>query len=186
MTFHQSHQKDKDSGTDNVQLENYVRMHLPTRNFAGVLSSDQLPEYDDLPIDGCLIANYSPHDEAGTHWVAMIHLKNTSRPPEYFDSFGFPPDGLDEVLNVKSHMMPYIQMCSKRAGFHGQYRYSKLNLQCPDGDVCGEFACYCIIKQCLPQDKVTGKILPQWNRVPLDNDCHRIDFFVKRFINIRK
>jgi hypothetical protein len=176
----------KDGGTDNVQIATYIERHLPTQNFVGVFSSDQLPPFEKLPFDACLVSNYSPHDDAGTHWVTMIHLNNHTRPPEYFDSFGFPPDGLDMILNVKSRMTRYLQMCSAKAGFNGRFMHSKLNLQCSQDDVCGEFACFCVIKQCLPQDPVTGKLRPEWNRIPLDWDCRKVDSFVKKFIAIRK
>ena len=57
----------------------------------GVFPSDKLPIVSEYP--STLIANTDPHDQPGTHWIAMYFV--TPDESEFFDSYGFPPETYD-------------------------------------------------------------------------------------------
>ena len=59
----------------------------------GVLPSDKSPIVDTYPT--AMIANTDPHDQPGTHWIAMYFV--SPQESEFFDSYGFPPEnyGMD-------------------------------------------------------------------------------------------
>ena len=54
----------------------------------GVYPKDRLPVVNKYPSG--MIANTDPHDQPGTHWVAMYFISPWET--EFFDSYGFPPD----------------------------------------------------------------------------------------------
>ena len=62
----------------------------------GVFPRDKLPIVNKYPSG--LIANTDPHDQSGTHWVAMYFISPWES--EFFDSYGFPPDtyGMDGYI----------------------------------------------------------------------------------------
>ncbi|GFU88482.1 uncharacterized protein TNCV_3354211 [Trichonephila clavipes] len=56
------------------------------RDFLGVYPSDKIPK---VKKKAALVVNTDPHDEEGSHWLAMyIQDEKTI---EFFDSYGFPP-----------------------------------------------------------------------------------------------
>ena len=57
----------------------------------GVFPTDKLPVVNQYP--SALIANTDPHDQPGTHWLAMYFV--TPDESEFFDSYGFPPETYD-------------------------------------------------------------------------------------------
>ena len=62
----------------------------------GVFPRDKLPVVNTYPSG--MIANTDPHDQPGTHWVAMYFISPWET--EFFDSYGFPPDtyGMDGYI----------------------------------------------------------------------------------------
>ena len=66
-----------------------VSLHDPALAIAmrGVFPSDKLPIIKTYP--AALIANTDPHDQPGTHWIAMYF--ESPYESEFFDSYGFPP-----------------------------------------------------------------------------------------------
>lgn len=168
-------------GTTNEQLERKCR-GVP--GFLGVFSADNLPRV--VPPDASLIANYSNQSEPGTHWIAILHLNDRSRQPEFFDSFGFPPDGENVILGTTAKFDKYMKYMSVRAGAGGKYLYNKLNMQCSRADVCGEYAAWAIQKQTLPENMRTGAIKPEWKQIlNLTTTCQQSDELVKRRVGIR-
>lgn len=170
-------------GTTDKQLEDNLK-NIPY--FVGVFAADQLPKEFDRT-DAAFIANYSASDEgSGTHWVAFLHMNNTQKPPTFFDSFGFMPNDENKILDTHAHFEEYLTNQSKKLGHRGHFEYSKLNMQCVDGDVCGEFCAACIRFNCLPY-RADGSISPEWRKVlSLRDSCERTEAKVKRFIGIRK
>ena len=62
----------------------------------GVVPRDKLPIVNKYPLG--LIADTDPHNQPGTHWVAMYFISRWES--EFFDSYGFPPDtyGMDRYI----------------------------------------------------------------------------------------
>ena len=54
----------------------------------GVYPSDKLPVINTYPSE--LIADTDPHDQPGTHWIAMYFVSPWES--EFFDSYGLPPE----------------------------------------------------------------------------------------------
>ena len=63
----------------------------------GVFPRDKLTIVNKYPSG--LIANTDPHDQPGTHWIAMYFISPWES--EFFDSYGFPPDtyGMDGYMS---------------------------------------------------------------------------------------
>lgn len=63
----------------------------------GVFPRDKLPIVNKYPSG--LIANTDPHDQPGTHWIAMYFISPWES--EFFDSYGSPPDtyGMDGYMS---------------------------------------------------------------------------------------
>jgi hypothetical protein len=160
--------------------------HVP--HFAGVFASDELPPLNTLPQFSSIIVNYAPRSSAGNHvghWVAMLHLRDPETPPQFFDSFGFRPDGLDKLLNEQTHFQLFMSNASRMAGHGGKVEYSRENIQCEDADVCGELAVYAV-EHGLPQDLVTGEIRRPWKRLlNLRGSCEQTGAAVRRIVGVR-
>lgn len=173
------------AGTSNYQIQNRLK-HV--QYFMGVYSSNNLPQYQYLRRDSALIANYSDNHSSGTHWIAMVHLNNPDRMPEYFDSFGFDADSDNPLLNTQAKFKEYITKLSKYSGFRGEYVHSSENLQCITGDVCGEFCVLCVLKNSIPND-YDGNINKEWKDIIMNSEkmpCNKYNSYIKRLAGIRK
>lgn len=93
------------------------------RHFQGVFPIDMLP-FTLLPRPSSLIVNWDPHNEGGTHWMAIYFPKHDYQPALFFDSYGRPP--LDDRL------LSFLHRNTK-----GHWYNSTLNLQGQDTSVCG-------------------------------------------------
>lgn len=150
----------------------------------GVFANDELPKLKDCPQDACFIANYSSRTQDGTHWVAFLHINAKHRPPEYFDSYGFPPGGENSLLNTNAPFQKFMQNASKG----GKFYYNHVNMQCADSDVCGEYCAQAILTQELPEDPKTGKIRPEWKSLMnlTGQSCRTGDERVKKQVGVRR
>jgi len=170
-------------GTTDRQIEQRL---AGVKNFIGVFSADTLPDPSTVPYDSCLVSNYSDEARPGTHWVAILHLNNPRRKPEFFDSFGFGPDDNNSILKTHAQFQDYLQDASRKAGHNSQFLENRLNLQCSDSDVCGEYCCFAILSQELPENPSNGCLRPQWKKVvDKSQGCDVSDARVKRIVGMR-
>lgn len=77
--------KSDESGLSNFELEQIGKKCLV--NFKGVYPSDSFPQIQKNEEYFSIIFNLSPHNEPGTHFIAVVRKKNILY---YFDSFGEP------------------------------------------------------------------------------------------------
>lgn len=140
----------------------------------GCFPSDKLPS--NPPTGACLIANYSPSDDGGSHWVGMKNL-NTHN-VEYFDSYGFEPDSEDMIISVETNFKQYLKSNST----NGKYDYSNMNIQNLKSDVCGEYCCK-FIRDGLPIKK--GRLNQSWKKYVQSNSTHENDKNIRQEIKIR-
>ena len=91
----------------------------------GVFPSDKLPIVNKYP--SALIANTDPHNQPGTHWIAMYFVMPDES--EFFDSYRFPPETYD--------MDEYVL---------GEATYfSDKPLQGLTSDVCGDYCLFYLL-----------------------------------------
>lgn len=118
---------------DSISIREYIKP-LQRRNiFKGVFPCDCLPNNFSLP--AAFVINLSPHDEPGSHWVALYISENGCG--FYFDSFGLKPTNF--------HINSFIRMHCKSA------RYNKNQLQHISSNKCGRFCCVfvtLVLKSC--------------------------------------
>lgn len=171
--------------TSSLQLERALR-GVP--GFLGVFSRDKLPPFNELTPNSSLIVNNQRSGQAGMHWEAMLNLRDPSKPPALFDSFGW-GDQLGNVTNEHTDFNRYLRNISQRSGHHGQIRTNNLALQCvKDGnkvsDVCGEY-CVWAIKHGLPL-RDNGSVNPGWKGiVRINGGCQVSDKIIKRVSGVR-
>ena len=84
----------------------------------GVFPRDRLPVINTYPAG--FITNMDPHDQPGTHWVAMYF--ELPREREFFDTYGFPP----ETYNMDTYIL-------REVTYYNDKPLQRLNL-----DVCGD------------------------------------------------
>lgn len=112
---------------DTISIREFIDPHQRTRIFKGVFPCDSLPHSFTLP--AAFVINLSPHDEPGTHWVALyISREGTAF---YFDSFGLKP--------TNNHIAAFIKMHAK------SYKYNKRQIQHISSNKCGRFCCVFIV-----------------------------------------
>jgi hypothetical protein len=158
------------------QLEHALRKHP---GFLGVFASDELP--DRVPPGSSLIVNYGASNTGGSHWVAMRNL-NGRGDAEYFDSYGFPADAEDILLKSKTHFEAYLKSYSAT----GRYVYNKLNLQCVDSDVRGQYCVY-FIKHGLPflsNGRSKEVVNPRWKLFVRARTCERADATIRKAVGV--
>ncbi len=167
--------------TSNVQLEDYIKRNknkMHNKNFLGVFPSDELPEINTH--NACCIINYSPSTISDHgHWVACLYLNQPNKSPYFFDSYGFPPDRDDAVLNVETDMKDWILRHSST----GKYDYNKFDFQAysgPNNDVCGEFACVCVV------EGPPNSSVPIWNKLMTTKSAVDRDFIIRNYAGIIK
>ncbi len=110
--------------------------------FRGVFPSDMLKEklrsigkqrrMTDLKLPAAYVANTAPAAEPGTHWVAFWFSANTYEAPEYFDSYGRPPDRT--LLTVAGAY-----------GHKGKFARNDQTLQGRLTTVCGQYCLFFIL-----------------------------------------
>lgn len=108
---------------DTFTIIKVVKAYQKADIFKGVYPCDSLPSRFSLP--AIFIVNLSPHNEPGSHWIA-IYISSI-RYAFYFDSFGFP------VNNY--HISRFLKKHSIRVSFN------KTQLQHVTSNKCGKFCC---------------------------------------------
>lgn len=96
------------------------------RYFQGVYPVDMLP-YSLMPRPSSIIVNLDPHNEPGSHWVAIHFPKNEYRFALFFDSYGRPP--------LDPRILAFLTRNSRNKWFNNPYRY-----QDELSSVCGWYA----------------------------------------------
>lgn len=116
--------------------------------YLGTLSSDEvdISIYENRPnreMPCCFISNYDTANKAGSHWVGFLLPNNEGKDnkgrvmqSKYFDSFGFPPDNDDKILNDITHFKDFLKEVSPDT----EYWYNKFDYQSLDATTCGAWA----------------------------------------------
>ena len=112
---------------DAEEIERVLRKTCGSK-FIGVFAKDRLPETIVKP--ALIIANTDPHNEPGTHWVALWFDDDDCG--EYFDSFGREPEEHFEMYmnkhcsrwtyNPKQLQSVVSRFCGHYCIFYGSYR----------------------------------------------------------------
>lgn len=119
---------------DTLSIEKFIKTYQKRNIFKGVFPCDLLPHKFGLP--AVFIINLSPHNEPGTHWVAVYIDENDHA--YYFDSYGF---GIRNNF-IKS----FLRMHSTKLTINCK------QLQHISSTKCGKFCCVfvaIILKDCL-------------------------------------
>ena len=134
----------------------------------GVFPRDKLPIVNKYPSG--LIANTDPHDQPGTHWVAMYFISPWES--EFFDSYGFPPDtyGMDG----------YIE--------RDVTRYNNKPFQGLTSDTCGDYCLFYLFHRArnVDMDAIQAKFRShdtQWNDAQVATFVHS---YVKSLTSVRQ
>lgn len=127
------------------QLEEYLAGHP---GFLGVFSADTLPDPATIrprPGGYSLIANYSPHQDPGTHWIAILNVKSSTGflGCQYFDSYGTFPGGDDPELHLPTTFMPFLRACKWSPTSYNPYDLQ--GYRGPNTDVCGEYSVWAVL-----------------------------------------
>ena len=115
--------KFEDIRMNNKEIDHVMSKCLPSKNWAGIFPSDKIPFSICRNCDFGIICNTDSSQQKGEHWIAIFLPEYGV--PEYFDSFGGPP-------NVKI----FSDFLS-----NGEYIYNSVQIQSDDGFTCGH---YCI------------------------------------------
>jgi hypothetical protein len=159
------------------QLEDYLRKRVKDGSFLGVFAHDLLPEQ--VPRGSSLIANYSNHDQEGTHWVGMRNLG--TKDVEYFDSYGFDYDDLRLLLSRQTNFTGYLKRHTEKGG---RIYVNEIELQCLEGDQCGEYAVKFILDG-LPMKR--GVVNKKWREYFVeDASCGENDRRIRREVGVRR
>lgn len=112
---------------DTISIREYIRPYQRQNIFKGVFPCDSLPTNFSLP--AVFVINLSPHDEPGTHWIALYISR--SGDAFYFDSFGMKPSNF--------HIIAFLKMHTKTVDFN------RKQLQHLSSNKCGRFCCVFIV-----------------------------------------
>lgn len=112
---------------DTISIREFVRPYQRQNIFKGVFPCDNMPNSFRLP--AAFVINLSPHDEPGTHWVAL-YISETGAAFS-FDSFGLKPSNVHINLFIRAHAKSVI--------------YNKNQLQHISSNKCGRFCCVLIV-----------------------------------------
>lgn len=118
---------------DTLSIVRFIAPYQRKNIFKGVFPCDSLPHRFSFP--AAFVINLSPHNEPGTHWVAVYIAENGHA--YYFDSFGF---GVKNNFIVK-----FLEVHSNKITFN------KKQLQHISSNKCGKFCCVFvafILKNC--------------------------------------
>lgn len=122
---------------DSVTISSFIGPHQKKGVFKGVFPCDQLPHTFQLP--AAFVINLSPHNEPGSHWVAVYIAKNGHA--YYFDSFGF---------GIRNY---FIKVFLKN--YSSKLTFNCKQLQHISSNKCGKFCCVFvafILKNCSISD----------------------------------
>ena len=133
----------------------------------GVFPSDKLPIVETYP--SAMIANTDPHNQPGTHWIAMYFV--SPQESEFFDSYGFPPEsyGMDGyVLRETTY-------------------YNDKPMQGLTSDVCGDYCLFYLLHRARNVDlnTIQNKFLrydTQWNDSQVAQFVHT---YIQSLTNVR-
>lgn len=112
---------------DTITIREYIKPYQRNNIFKGVFPCDSLPNNFRLP--AAFVINLSPHDEPGTHWVAVYISESGCA--FYFDSFGLKPTNF--------HINAFLKIHSKSV------RYNRNQIQHISSNKCGRFCCVFIV-----------------------------------------
>lgn len=112
---------------DTISIRAYIREYQNNNIFKGVFPCDSLPHSFSLP--AAFVINLSPHNEPGTHWVALYISGGGNG--YYFDSFGMKP--------VNCHIIAFLRMHTKKVAFN------RKQIQHITSNKCGRFCCIFIV-----------------------------------------
>lgn len=112
---------------DTISIREFIKPHQRSNIFKGVFPCDSIPHSFSLP--AAFVINLSPHNEAGTHWVAL-YISDCGT-AFYFDSFGLKPSN--------PHINAFIRMHAKTVS------YNKKQLQHISSNKCGRFCCVFVV-----------------------------------------
>lgn len=112
---------------DTISIREYIRPYQRQNIFKGVFPCDSLPTNFSLP--AVFVINLSPHNEPGTHWIALYISRNGDA--FYFDSFGMKPSNF--------HIIAFLKMHTKTVDFN------RKQLQHLSSNKCGQFCCVFIV-----------------------------------------
>lgn len=108
---------------DTISIREYIKRFQRQNIFKGVFPCDSLPHRFSLP--AAFVINLSPHNEPGTHWVALYIAE--SGVGFYFDSFGMKP--------TNRHIIAFLRLHTKRM------IHNKNQIQHIASNKCGRFCC---------------------------------------------
>ena len=152
-----------------LQLIQVMEQDPKSRNrFCGVFAADTLPAT--IPQFPCgLIFNSAPHQEKGTHWLAVYF--SSDQEGEFFDSYGNPPDFYRE--SFKTFMDDHAKT----------WKYNHRCLQSLSSSTCGQFCLYFIMNR--NRGKSLSTIVNSFSKNKSIND-HRVSMFVRRYLKLSK
>ena len=156
------------SGLKNIDLEKLLKKIIGSE-FLGVFPSDIIPNTRRKRF--CVVFNLSPHDEPGSHFVAVARFPSKIT---YFDSFGKPC----EEGNIQNFM----------SSFELPIEYSKRKIQNEVSIFCGIF-CILFLCVCFKMNKPFSyltNIFPE--ETSIKNDVIAVNFIVKniKLSNMKK
>ena len=118
---------------DTISITEYIKPYQKQNIFKGVFACDSMPSRFSFP--AAFVINLSPHDEPGSHWVALYIGK--SGVAFYFDSFG--------MKATNFYVNAFLRMHTKKVIFN------KKQLQHISSNKCGQFCCVFVVnalKEC--------------------------------------
>ena len=100
---------------------------VTSRNFKGVYALDEIKHIQQISFPSAYVFNLDPSYKPGVHWVA-VYIDRKGR-PEYFDSFGRPPQEKSKTFCV----------LMQKAGITMMYLFKNFILQHVDNLLCFMF-----------------------------------------------
>lgn len=112
---------------NSIQIDKILSsdQYLKGLNYEGVYPRDKIPERTLSTYPCCAVVNTKPHTHPGQHWVCFV--KDCDNKGIYFDSYGYPPYNLEEVVQI-------MESCDS-------WEFNKVPLQTLYSTVCGQ---YCV------------------------------------------
>ena len=143
---------------DNLQLSHLAaNCKVTAPHFGGVFAINTLPETP-FRLPYSIISNIDPSNKGGSHWICIYFPING--PPEYMDSYGFPP-----------------RYEFKRFMNSNYFVYNTQMIQSPYTTVCGQYCLYYLYNRSIK--KTMDSVL---NSFDLDNLLAN-DIAVNKFVS---
>jgi hypothetical protein len=133
--------------------------------FKGVFAIDKLPNV--LPIKNFFIANLSPSDEGGSHWIVICRPEKDSL--EIFNSLGY--DSLNSL-------MPFLKFRK-----HYKIIYNQQEFQSIQSTVCGLFCIYFIIYRICNYDLSFEHLLEHIFETDANTNENKVTLFCENLKN---